>query len=47
MAYGVELWGGEEKGELEKIMLDYVRWIFKLDFCTLRYAIRELKLKIG
>ena len=32
MTYGVELWGWEEKGELEKIMLDYLRWIFKLDF---------------
>jgi len=20
--------------ELEKIMLDYIRWIFNLDFCT-------------
>jgi len=28
MAYRVELWGWEEKGELEKIILDYIRWIF-------------------
>ncbi|KYM77119.1 hypothetical protein ALC53_12414 [Atta colombica] len=49
--YGVELWGWEEKGELEIIMLDYVRWIFNLDFCTPRYVImRKLiidKLKVG
>lgn len=51
MQYGVEIWGWEEKKELEKVMFDYVRWIFKLDFCTPRYIIsRELgmdKLKIG
>lgn len=50
MSYGVEIWGWEEKKELEKIMLDYVRWVFRLDFCTPRYVIlRELgleKLKI-
>jgi len=27
------LWGWEERGNLEKIMLDYVRWI---EFCTPR-----------
>jgi len=47
----VELWGGMEKEELEKIMMDYVRWIFRLDYCVPRYVItRELgmdKLKIG
>lgn len=51
MTYGVEIWGWEEKNGLEKIMMDYVRWIFRLDFCTPRYVIyRELKsekLKIG
>jgi len=51
MEYGVELWGWQERKELEKIMLDYIRWIFKLDFCTPRYNItRELgieKLRIG
>jgi len=40
-----------EKEELKKIMMDYVRWIFRLDYCTPRYVItRELrmnKLKIG
>jgi len=50
MAYGMELWDWEEKGELEKKMLDYVR-IFKLDFCIPRYVImKELvmdKLKVG
>jgi len=37
--------------ELEKIMLDYITWIFNLDFCTSRYLImRELrmdKLRVG
>ncbi|XP_071582471.1 uncharacterized protein [Temnothorax nylanderi] len=50
MEYGAEIWGWSEKKELEKVMLDYVRWIFRLDFCTPRYVIlRELgleKLKI-
>ena len=45
MLYGVEIWGWEEKGDLEKVMLDYVRWVFRLDFCTPRYIIlRELGL---
>lgn len=39
MSYGAELWGWEERKELEKVMLDYVRWVFKLDFCTPRYVI--------
>lgn len=37
--------------ELEKIMMDYVRWIFNLDFSAPRYIImRELamdKLRVG
>lgn len=45
MAYGVEIWGWKEQKDLEKIMLDYVRWVFRLDFCTPRYVItRELRL---
>lgn len=36
MEYGSELWGWEEKKELEKIMMDYVRWIFNLDFYARR-----------
>lgn len=53
MAYGVEIWGWDEKKELEKIKLDYTRWLFKLDFCTLRYLItrkldlEKLKIKWG
>ncbi|KYM96955.1 hypothetical protein ALC62_12371 [Cyphomyrmex costatus] len=51
MAYGVEIWGWEEKEDLEKVMMDYVRWIFRLDFCTPRYVImRELvmdKMRVG
>jgi len=43
MTYGVELWGWEEKKELEKILYDYVRWTYRLDFCTPRYIMaREL-----
>jgi len=42
---------GAEKDELEKIMLDYVRWIFKLDFCIPRYVIMKKliidKFKVG
>jgi len=49
--YGAEIWGWEERGSLEKIMLDYVRWIFNIEFCTPRYVImRELamdKLRVG
>jgi len=51
ISYRVELWGGIKREELEKIMMDYVRWIFRLDYCTPKYVItRELgmdKLKIG
>lgn len=44
--------GGRKKGKnCEKIMLDYVRWVFRLDFNTPKYVIRrELgleKLKIN
>lgn len=50
MEHGVELWGWEEKKNLEKVMMDYIRWCFRLDFCTPRYLItRDLgieKLKI-
>jgi len=28
IAYGVEIWGWKEKEKLEKIMMDYVRWLF-------------------
>ena len=46
MEYGVEVWGWVEKSELEKIWLDYIRWIFGIEFCTPRYIIlRELSLK--
>lgn len=46
MAYEVEIWGWEEKKQLEKIMMDYIRWIFRLDFCTPKYLIaREFDLE--
>jgi len=51
ISYGVEIWGWVEREDLEKIMLDYVRWLFRIDFCTPRYIIyREIgleKLRIG
>ncbi|EZA59688.1 hypothetical protein X777_16573, partial [Ooceraea biroi] len=40
------IWGWSERKELEKIMEDYVRWVFRLDFCTPRYILRrELGIK--
>lgn len=46
MTYGIEIWSWKEKTKLEKIMLDYVRWIFKRGFCIFRYMItRELGLE--
>lgn len=39
MEYGVEIWGWEERRKLEKIKLDYIRWMFRIDFCTPRYII--------
>lgn len=44
--YGAEIWGWSEIKELEKVMLDYIRWVYRLDFCTPRYVIlKELKLE--
>jgi len=40
----------EEKEELEKIMMDYIRWMFNLDFCTRYLIMKELlmdKLRVG
>lgn len=54
MIYRVEIWWWGEKKELEKIMMDYIKWIFDgfLDFCTPKYPVisRELtmdKLRTG
>jgi len=51
MEYGVEIWGWKDVEELEKVMLDYMRWLFDLDFYISRYLItKELrmdKLRIG
>lgn len=41
MEYGVEIWGWEEQKVLEKVGMDYVRWILGLDFCTPRYIIQR------
>jgi len=46
MEYSVEIWGWEERKNLEKVMLNYVRWVFNLDFCTPRYVIMN-ELVIG
>lgn len=43
MSYGVEVWGWEEKEDLEKVTMDYLRWIFRLEFCTPRYIIMRIK----
>jgi len=43
--YGVEIWRWEEKAELERIMYDYVRWIFGLEFCTRDVMARELGMR--
>jgi len=51
ISYRVELWEWVEREKLEKIMMDYVGWLFRLDYCTPRYVItREIgmnKLRIG
>lgn len=39
MEYGVEIWGWSEKKELEKIKINYIRWILKLDIWTPKYII--------
>lgn len=41
LEYRVEIWGWVERGQLEKIQLDYVRWILRLDFCTPRYIMQK------
>ncbi|KAL7306279.1 hypothetical protein TKK_0001712 [Trichogramma kaykai] len=39
MSYGAELWGWKEWRKLEKVQMDYIRWILGIDFCTPRYII--------
>ena len=39
MSYAAEIWGWREQKELEKIQMDYMRWVLKLDFCTPRYIV--------
>ena len=41
MAYGCEIWSWKEQKGLEKIQMDYYRWVLRLDFCTPRYIIYE------
>lgn len=41
----MKIWEWEEKEELENVMLDYVRWLFRLEFCTSIYIItKELRM---
>lgn len=51
MSYGCEIWGWLERKELEKVQMDYYRWVLRLDFCTPRHIIyaetKIEKLKIG
>lgn len=50
MEYGVEIWKYQEMKELEKIKIDYYRWVLGLDFCTPRYIVYKetgnMKLKV-
>lgn len=50
MKYGAELWGRKKRNVLEKITLDYIKWGFRIDFCSTRYLITKklglTKLKI-
>ena len=46
MAYGCKIWGWEEREDLEKVQLDYFRWVLRLDFCTPRHIVyTETKIK--
>ena len=52
MKYAVEICGWEEKRNLGKIMLDYVRWIFNIEFCILicdneRISYEQIKDRLG
>lgn len=53
MSYGAEIWGCEGRKGFMKVMMDYIRWIFNLDFCTPRYlmskelGIEKLKVRWG
>jgi len=39
MQYEVKIWGWEEKRQLEKILRNYMRWVFRLKICTPGYLI--------
>jgi len=46
LMYGVEIWGWEEKTEIESLQERYMRWILGLDRWTPGYVVREeLKLE--
>lgn len=45
MLYGAEIQGWKKRKELEKIMLDYVRWIYKLEFCTPRFDNKQIRFR--
>ena len=39
ISYGAEFWGWTKRNELEKIQLDYLRWILKSKFQMPKYLI--------
>jgi len=39
--YGVEIWGWEEKIEIESLQKRYMKWILSLDRWTPGYVVRE------
>lgn len=53
MVYGVEIWGWKVREELERIWINYVRLVFRLEFCTPKYimmrelCIKKLNLRLG
>jgi len=41
LSYGVEIWGWEEREEMEKLEERYIRWVLGVDRMTPWYIIRE------
>ncbi|XP_076660673.1 uncharacterized protein LOC143364045, partial [Halictus rubicundus] len=41
MAYGVEIWGWEERKEVERTQERYIRWVLGVEWTTPGYMIRE------
>lgn len=45
MSDEAEIWGWEERKNLEKVILVYVRWVFKLNFCIPKYLITRVRIR--